>query len=119
MNELTNERDEVVKRSTIKTVECDIRGLDLGVEGVLDEIGVFLHDVHVMVVVFVFFLVLVVEDYVPFGLLNVGFEHFVGRVGQFDPFIELIFEQVVPDIRVAIRDADIVALSFQHSGYFL
>ena len=88
--------------SPIKTVQSNVGRLYLRVEGVLDQVGVLLHDVHVMVVVFVFFLLLVVEHDVPLRLLNVRLEHFVRRVGQFAPFVQLVFEQVVADVRVAV-----------------
>ena len=55
-----------------------------------------------MVVVFVLFPFLVVEHDIPFSLLNVGLENFVGRVGQLAPLIQLVLKTMVPNVGVAV-----------------
>lgn len=54
-----------------------------------------LHDVHVVVVVFVLLFLFVVEDYIFLGLLDGGFEDFVWTVDQKSPVIGLSIVEVV------------------------
>lgn len=74
----------------------------MGVEGDGKKVWVFLQDVHVMVVVFVLLLVLVVEHDIPLGLFDIRLEHLIWRVRQFAPLVNLLLEQVVPDVRVSV-----------------
>ena len=62
-----------------------------------------------VVVVFVLFPFLVVEHDIPFSLLNVGLEKFVGRVGQLATLIQLALKTVLPNVWVAIGHANVLS----------
>ena len=98
----------------VEAVEHHIRAFHLRIQGVDQVIGAFLHDVDVVVVVFVLVFFFIVENDIFLVLVDVWLKDFVGSVGQFLPFIGGVFEVVESDLRIAIADTDVVALAFEN-----
>lgn len=102
--------------SPIKTIQANVSRLGLRLQRILDNVDILLHDVNVMVVVFVLLFVLVIEYDISLRLLNVGLEDFVWRVGQLAPFVQFLLEVMVTNVRVTVRDAHVVSAGFKHTG---
>lgn len=71
-----------------------------------------------MVVIFVLLLVLVIENDVLLSMINGGLENLVRPLVLSTPVVlfSLVFEVMVPDIGVPVRNADVDAPILQHSG---
>ena len=72
-----------------------------------------------MVVIFVFFLIFILEYHLSFGMINSWLEYLVRPLVLSPPIVVLVpvFKVVVADIRVAIGDADINSFIFEHPRY--
>ncbi len=98
----------------VEAVEHHIRAFHLRIQGIDQVIGAFLHDVDIVVVVFVLVLFLVVENDVLLVLVDVWLKDFVRSVGQFLPFVGGIFEVVESDFWISIADTDVVAFTLEN-----
>lgn len=76
--------------------------------------------IHIMIVILVLLLVLIVKNQLFLTLFDSGFEYFVRPLVLLAPvvFFRLVFEVVVADIWISVRDADVDSLVFEDSGDF-
>lgn len=84
-----------------------------------ERLHALLHDVHVVVVVLILFLVLVAEYNVLITLVDVGLENLVRAVRQLAPFVGWILEVMVANVRISVGYANIEPFVFEYPRYFV
>ena len=74
-----------------------------------------LEDVHIMVIILIFLLILIVKLHISLG--DVRLENFVRAWWQNRPLVFRLLEIIAANIDIAVADADVVAFGFEHSRY--
>lgn len=88
---------------------------DMGTIYALKNIGSFFQNIDIVIVIFVLFFVFVAKHNFLLTFINSWLENFIGTLRKPHPLICLLIEVIKSDLRIPIRDTNIVAFVFENS----